>query len=373
MQPRQRAVAAGAALVALIGLWWGVRAQRGASVATAGAAARPIEPVLATRRVPEHVAALPALAPPPPDRIGEVLAQYRHDAVYPPGSRPLDEGAAYKLRWNDAIVSDLPFDDGARGGLLYHFAADRHHVTFGESLTSWIEVWPAADPSARVPVTITNAWVMVTSGEAQGRALALAYHDDGRDGDVLAGDGRYTNRFTPAEHDELRASRQVQLRAEVESGGVRRAVIRDFTFAARPVLELHGVEDAVVDGSLVAALDVEVFERGLYTFEANLVTADGDPVAYVDQSVSLDAGRQRVPLAFFGKVLRDRGLSGPYVVRDLRGFERFLDGAEANLWWQDARTHKTRPYAVTDFSAAEWDAPEKREKIRRMEAAMSGR
>ncbi len=350
-------------MLGLVLAWWATRGRAASATHATELAVEPSQAEAASRApaAPSQVVVSDA-------RLAQVLAQYRHDAVYPPGSRPLDEGARYKLKWNAAIVSDLPF---ARG-LSYHFAADRHHVTFGEPIISWIEVWQTGNEARRVPLFVRSAWVMTTSGAAQGRSVSLRYHDDGLDGDAVAGDLRYSNRLVPSEHDELRASRQVQLYADVEAAGMARPMIRDFTYAARPVLEVVHVSDELAAGSLRVTVDCEVFEPGLYTFEANLVSADDSlPIGYVDQSLPLAAGRQKVALVFFGRVLHDVGASGPYLVRDLRGFERFLDGSQANLWWAYAPTHRTRAYDVNDFSAAEWDAPEKQDKIRRLEAARS--
>jgi hypothetical protein len=366
-----------AVAVATLGLVLALWTMRGRSSTAARASELAVDP-------PGTNAASTVLPPPhaPPGaserapvvlsqaHFAEVLTQYRHDAVYPPGSRPLDEGARYKLHWNDAIVSELPFTSA----LSYHFAADRHHVTYGEPLTSWIEVWTRGDEAKRVPLRVRSAWVMTTSGANQGRTIELGYHDDGRDGDAVAGDLRYSNRFVPAEHEELRVSRDVQLYADVVAAGVERPMLRDFTYAPRPVLEVTRVSDALVNGSLVVSVDCEVFEDGLYTFEANAVSAAGEePIAYVDQSFPLHAGKQQVQLSFFGRVFHDRGLSGPYLVRDLHGFRRDLDGAEGNVWWSQPGAHATAAYDVAQFSDAEWDAPEKQEKLRRLEAAAAGR
>jgi hypothetical protein len=163
----------------------------------------------------------------------------------------------------------------------------------------------------------------------------------------------------------------VQLYADVAAAGVEKPMIRDFTYAPRPVLEVTGVHDALVAGSLAVTVDCDVFEDGLYTFEANAVAAN-EPIAYVDQSFPLHAGKQHVSLTFFGRVFRDRGLSGPYTIRDLHGFRRFLDGEESNIWWDHDKAHLTAAYDVSAFSDAEWDAPEKREKLRRLEAAAAG-
>jgi len=117
----------------------------------------------------------------------------------------------------------------------------------------------------------------------------------------------------------------------------------------------------------VITLDVEVFEPGVHTLEANALSADGEvAIAYVDTSATLAAGKTRVELVFYGKIFRDLAVDGPYLIRDLRGFRRDLDGGE-NLHWSDARSHTTAPYPHTDFTDQEWDADEKREKIRAFE------
>lgn len=300
------------------------------------------------------------------ERLRHILDEYRRMAVYPHWSRPHDAGTAYKLAYNKAIVSDLPMSDAPGSETTYRFSADRAHVAFGEAFTSWIEVWRTGDETRRIPAVIHEAWVMSVSGEAQGRTVKLVYRDDGADGDEIAGDLRYTNRFVPAQHEELRQGRLVHIVADVEAGGVRKPLMRDFTYTPRPVLEIVGVSDAVEDGSLVVTLDVEVHEPGLHTLEANLLAEDGRPLAYTDVSFPLEVGRTSVKLPFFGKIFHDLGVDGPYLARDFRGLVR-KDHGEANLFWEDPRQHTTRPWRRSDLSPEEWQSPEKDEKIRGLE------
>lgn len=279
--------------------------------------------------------------------------------MYPPWSRPHDEGTAYKLAWNEPVISDLPFFESGDRVLRFRFASDRAHVGFGDALTSWIEVWEASAPERRLAANITQAWVMSNAGGRQGRTVPLRYADDG--------EHRYSNRFVPSEHDELADAQQVRIMAEVEVDGERRMITRDFTYTPRPVLEVLAIRDAVRDGSLVITLDVEVFEPGIHTIEANALSGDGEiPIAYVDASSTLAVGKTSVDLVFFGKVFRELAIDGPYLIDDLRGFRRDLDGGE-NLYWSDSRSHTTRPYPRTDFSDQPWDSDEKREKIRAFE------
>jgi hypothetical protein len=227
-----------------------------------------------------------------------------------------------------------------------------------EAFTTFIEVWRVKD-GAKLPVTIEAAYVLAVSGAPGGRIAQLAYHDDGKDGDEVAGDNRYTNRFVPSSEPEMQVPRQMVIRAEVDLHGVKTAVTRDFTFSPRRVVEVLAMRDAVEGGNLVVSLDVDVREAGVHTFQANVVGEGGqEPIAYADTHYSLAVGKQTVKVPFFGKAFHDKGLDGPYLVRDIRGFLRSF-GPEANLLWSEPRTLTTRAWKRSDMSPSEWDAPER--------------
>jgi hypothetical protein len=293
------------------------------------------------------------------ERLERARDDYLAVAVYPTWSRPLDEGSQYKLRWNEPVVSELPF--GEEGNLRYRFAADRAHVIADQSLSSWIEVWRGDDRRDRVPVVVHDAWV--TDGER--RFLALLYEP--------GPDGEPRNTFAPADYDELDGpGRQLRILAEIEVEGERRTVVRDFTYAPRRLLTIRGVSDRVEDGNLVVRLDLEVHEAGLYQFEANaLSAADDSPLAYASLGQTLEAGRQSVDLPFFGKIFHDQQGPGPYLIRDFRGYLIPPGDDDYYVWWSDPRTHLTAAYRLDQLSPEVWDAPEKREKLQHFDELIS--
>ena len=295
----------------------------------------------------------PILAAPTVERLQMNLEAYKKVAVYPWWSRPLDEGTKVLLDWNKPVVSELPMDETPGEETVYHFAADRAHVTYGDAITSWIEVWKTGDSSKRVPATISEAWVMSTSG---GRLAKLDYAD--------AGGYVYKNTFVPSDVPAMKTAQQVFLQAIVESGKGRRLVVREFTYAPRTVAEIVGVSDSIKQGSLAVTLDVQIYEKGLYSFQGNCVSQDEKtPIAYSDKSYPLDVGRQQVDLVFFGKIFHDLGVAGPYHIRDIRGFRLFIDGEEMNITFTYPQTYTTKPYKLSDLSPKDWDADEKRQKI----------
>jgi hypothetical protein len=297
------------------------------------------------------------------ERLKQQYEDYKAGSIYPDWSYPLTPDQDFLLSWNAAVTNDLPVDDAHR--IFFRFDAEKGRVFAGEPYVSWAEAWTLEHGEKKnLPVRFERAVVVLTSGPQQGDAFELSYRDDGLAPDVQAGDFRYSNRFVPSEHKELATASSARIEAIVEIDGQKRRFLRDFVWAPRKVLEVVGEHDAIEDGSLVATLDCQVLEDGLYTIYGNLFAADGTtPIATSKRSYPLVAGRQRVELVFFGKVLNDQQVDGPYVLKDIHGLKRMGDDEYNNVWWQHAGEYRTHAYASADFSADEWNDPERRERL----------
>ena len=196
------------------------------------------------------------------------LADYKAVSVYPHWSRPHSPETIEKLDWNRTVVSDLPMDDREGGKTIYHFGASRWSVPYGEAFVSWIEVLTGPD-GRRLPATISEAQLFSIES---GRIGALVYHDDGKDGDEVAGDHRYSNRLVPSQFPKLAAkAQQVHIEAIVEAGGITKPITRDFAYAPRKAAEILGATEQIKGGNLVVTLEVMIAEKGLYSFEANVM------------------------------------------------------------------------------------------------------
>jgi hypothetical protein len=372
---RRRLLVAVAVAAAALTAWLSWPRQRAATTTLAASEARtPHHAAVGGREPPAPDTPSPpklTLGGPTEERLERNLDEYKKVAVYPPWSRAFTDGTKYLLTWNKPATQDLPMDDTPGKETSYHFDADRAHVAYGDALTSWIEVWKDGDPQHRLPVTVEDAWVNGTAGPKTGRLFKLSYHDDGQDGDEVAGDGRYSNRFVPSQVAALKQATQVQLSAVVSREGVRRVFVREFTYAPRSVADVLGVSDSVRGGSLVVTLDVDVHDAGTYDFEANLVSGNGaSAIGYSQLNYRLSAGRQNVDLVFFGRMFAEVGLDGPYQVRDIRGLLLSLDGGEHNIPFSRPTPYVTKPWRHGEFSPAEWDDDEKRQRIANMERAI---
>jgi hypothetical protein len=369
MTARRTAAAGALTLAALIAyLAWPHGSEAARDEAVVAATAREPVPSTAHGAQPE----LREAAPDAPDgapslaRIKREYEAYKQASVYPHWSFRLTPDMDFLLRWNAAITDDLPVSDD--GALVARFDADRGRAFAGEPYTSWIEIDRVAGGERRaVPFAITRAVVVTTSGPSQGEAFELAYHDDGADGDARAGDHRYTNRFVPSARPELAKASTARIDLYAQIDGQARVFHRDLVFAPRAVIEVVGAHDAMDQGSLAITLDVVVHEPGVYTFYGNLMGPDGQtPIAVSKRTYPLEAGRHTAQLVFFGKVIRDVGADGPYVVRDIHGLLRGHDD-QLDVWWDDPTPVTTAAYRATDFSPAEWDDPERRERLANFE------
>jgi len=357
---RSKLAALAAVLLVIVVIWtW----PRGADTSAPSPAPQPKATSQESYAPPAPaVGELPVAEAPSVERLERSLADYKAVSVYPPWSRPLSDETADKLHWNRTVVSDLPMDDREGKDVIYHFGADRWTVPFDEPFVSWIEV---LDKGKRIPVRVLEANVMSGDG---GRAGTVAFHDDGQDGDATAGDLRYSSRFVPAKNAALtKKSQQVRIEALIEAGGVKRSISRDFAYAPRKVAEIVGAHEALRDGNLVVTLDVQVTEKGLYTFDANVMSKSGAPIVFGEKSDTLEPGEHSVEVVMFGRAFVEKGEDGPYVVQDIRGMRRFIDTDEQNFYFTYSQTLQTQPYKHTQFSNAEWDAQEKRDTIANFE------
>ena len=128
-------------------------------------------------------------------------------------------------------------------------------------------------------------------------------------------------------------------------------------YTPRPNAELDGEwSEAVVDGSLVVQAGVAVMQKGRFKVIASLYSGDS-AIAFSQHAMELEVGRRSVPLVFFGKILHDRELDGPYTIRYAMLFEELPD---QGIYWPGTtvdHAYTTNPYRALDFSASPYEPP----------------
>lgn len=364
MTGRRLAVAVAVALVAVfvtIALWPTPLApptERGEippPVARPAVPAAPAEtPAPHSPTVAAPAAESDAREPGAPDRpaLESPVETYRKFAIYPPDSRPLTATNSDLLdpdRRHERAQTDP--DDPALTAL---FTADRYHLVGDETLTPLLDVRRDGEPA---PVEIIDAHVELPDGTRH------PY-------DLTRRDGPYVGLVRPADY-ALTVPAQLTIRATFDYGqGPKTARLRAHYVPddAVPARWTGAHRDALVDGSLVVTVDVDVERAGLYLIDANLFDPHGEPVAWTRVKEPLAEGRHPIALRFFGKVIHDSGRDGPYTLGQLRGALAAPDRTPSRVSMPAYPGEiTTARYLARDFAAAEWDAPQKHERLRRLE------
>lgn len=284
----------------------------------------------------------------------DALSAYLASAVYPPDSRPLTHHHTDLLYPNKRheIVRPSAQDDASS----YRFSADAYWVAESRPLNVWLESYHHGKP--RVAELLAASLTIVGEDGASLESIPLPLKEsNGRLEVVLqlheliVYDGPVRIRFWS--------------RFRIGRGGAEEASFHVvYTPAAAIPARFNGAfETRISDGSLCIDVGVDVTAAGHYLIDANLRAAD-EPLAWTRFKRTLLPGQQQVPLCFFGKVLIDKGLSGPYRLTELRG-ALLRPAAEPDLLpmaWFDG-VYQTPDVSLSELSDVAYHSDHKRRKV----------
>jgi hypothetical protein len=275
-------------------------------------------------------------------------AEYRERARYPRWTQPITDAV-------DPIVRDREVTRGTSLG--------------PEGRNPTLVVYPSRSTYEAPQPVVIHAYLVQDERKVDARAIAgqvrtqqagvlaaLAFNDEGRDGDAEANDLVWTAVVAPGPERarDFKGAQLVAVDAET-LGGEQRNATSGFLYSV-PLAHLTGrYRDALVDGNLVLEAEVAVEAAARFHLEGTLADAAGDPLAWAQVAAVLEPGRAWMPLTYFGLVLRERGVDGPYL---LRTAALSTTGEMPNQKNDVAeRPHVTRAYAATDFSDQPESAP----------------
>jgi hypothetical protein len=320
-----------------------------------------------------------------------LIETYKEWAQYPPYSRPMsilnhDLAFPFIIESSPAYLADTPESKEANGYVCLF--QPRTWAVVGTEDIMYVTLECRDEARKRVNISIDKHQVF---REFEGRrfgAVSAEVNDNGQNGDEVAGDNIYTFSWKPMKQDWG----DMSLEADITYGPGKKAKVTAAFFSSPNMpARFSGVfTDRADDGSLKVKAVLNVFKKGRYHLEANLKDKkNGDYIAYAIFDGNLNAGSQEIEFIFFGKILRDKGLDGPYIVTDFRGHrvnlpidpDWFSEGAAGLKKIQAAKTtepdkelvypyrdgYETRFYEVETFSRAVWNSPEKMERLKQLE------
>lgn len=307
------------------------------------------------------LAALPALAQ--AQSAVEPLAlraaqDYAGQARYPQWSQALAIGAVDPVI--DARVPTRQSRLGPEGaGPRLTVWADTISAEPGETVTLFAALTSATVETLLPEPAVAGARLSAELiGQRLGTLGTVAYRDDGVAPDALAGDGVHTASVTlPSRRAPALGTADsilVKVTATLPNQDVRRAA-GGFQFS-RPAARLTGrYTDAVRNGNLVIAAEVEALAPGRVHVSGTLADAAGAPFASSQASRTLGAGTQWVELPFYGLAFRDRGISGPV---QLASITLASTGSMPNALGPVAtNAHTTQPYLLAQFTTRLFNDP----------------
>ncbi len=273
---------------------------------------------------------------------------------YPPGSQPLVEGSDPSA----GVKEDNPVD--AESGVHVVFGARRDVVHPPDPIVIDLEVLNAQ--GKRLAIANGKARFRSEKAGPRGPWFDVAFVDDGSGADRAREDLAYTATYSPTTTEQAVLS---GFRVFVEVGfdapnnlGPRRYVT-SLAYTPKPGAELNGqYSDALVGGSLVVQCGLSVAHAGQFKVIASLYAGDHETaIAFAQNSQPLDAGERSVPLTFFGKILRERNIDGPYVLRYVMAFEEFPQQGIYHPGVTVDNAYTTAKYSARDFSDASYEPP----------------
>lgn len=313
-------------------------------------------------------------APVPPARRQQLVdnvqladhtyCSYLASTRYPHGSRPIAEQP-------DQIYPNAPVTEanpmrldggGSDPKVLIQSSQSRVYMASGEAVAFSLR---AVDGDGKVlPLVINRALAqgMTFNGARPAAQAVLAFADDGRFADPVAGDGAFAAVLAPAQSALATFNGTIRTDVRFTVAGRAGALLFDVIYSPElPATWTGQVREAVENGSLSFYLKADVRQAGRYIVTGRVDDASGRPFALATFNDLLGAGQHEVRLTTFGKLLRDQQPALPLTLRDIDGYllKENTDPDRALMPRLEGRAFVGKPHPLTAFSDAEWQSEER--------------
>ncbi len=289
---------------------------------------------------------------------------YLASTRYPHGSRPIAEHP-------DQVYPNAPVTEanpmrlvggGSDPTVQIQTSQSRVYMAAGEAVAFSLR---AVDGDGKVlPLVIARAVSqgMTFNGARPAAQAVLAFADDGKLADPVAGDGALAAVLAPAQTALATFHGTIRTDVRFTVGGRAGAVMFDVIYSPElPATWTGQVREAVEDGSLSFYLKADVRQAGRYIVTGRVDDARGRPFALATFNDLLPAGQQEVRLTTFGKLLRDQQPALPLALRDVDGYllKEDTDPDRALMPRLEGKAFVGKPHPLAAFSDAEWQSEER--------------
>ena len=322
------------------------------------------------------------------ERARETLKHYLEFSKFPPWSRPADGAQQHVWEWNklDATGQAIGVDPTGKT-ISAELKLDPAFAAPGETITATVTVWRGAyeeQGAGREPADAKIAGSIDVFRDRKATTPPAGYvSEDGYEtvenlffSPVAGGPGhRYVAKITPSSLAGLKTQRDARCSAMVTVGNDSTRLAAPLRYAVTaPLVVLERSTDAIVRGSLEVTVGFDIKKVGPVMVQATLFDPKGTtPIAiYDDFYRPTELGPQEVKITFFGKVIAEKGIDGPYIVRALHGFVQTSDSDPPEVFWAAKKPIATATYKASEFSGNDWDGPEKQTQIEQYNKLIEG-
>ncbi|HMV77793.1 MAG TPA: hypothetical protein PK453_08285 [Leptospiraceae bacterium] len=328
-----------------------------------------------------------------------LLAQYKEWAQYPPNSRPITNDHRDIVFPFVIEVPALMMADDPNSKELNNYKCHLQPKTWaviGPNADMYVKL-ECKDPTmATIPVQVLDhkVWREKEWDGTRASTVRADFNDDGRDGDETAKDNVITFKWRPTKNDWG----NITIEADIVYAKNKKAKVTTHFFSSpnKPAEVTGTFRESTNEGSLIIHSTVVAYKAGTYHLEANLKEAkEGNFLAYATFDGPLKQGTNEVDFLYFGKILKDKGYDGPYIITDVRGHRvnlpidpEWANQGEAGLKKIQAakstepdkelvipfrEEYKTKPYMISVFAGKEWESAEKSARIKELQSMASSK
>lgn len=289
---------------------------------------------------------------------------YREGSKYPAASRPIAEHP-------DQVYPNQPVtethDMRTQGGgsdpkVQLQTSQSRVFMAAGEGVAFSLRAVDGEGKALPLVVTRAVAQGLAFKGGRATAQVALAFADDGKGADPVAGDSAFAAVLAPAQTGLAAFNGTIRTEVRYSVGGRASMVLFDVIYSPEvPAVWSGQVREALENGSLNFYLKAEVRQAGRYIVTGRVDDAKGQPFALATFNDVLPAGPNEIRLTMFGKLMRDQDAALPLTLRDVDGYllKQDTDPDRALMPRLEGKVHVSKPYPLKSFSDTEWQSEER--------------
>jgi hypothetical protein len=308
-------------------------------------------------------------------RLKQNFCNYRDSSKYPPASQPIDHNPD-QVYPNRPVTASMPVrarDGSADQSIRLQTSQSHVYLVAGETVRFSLRAVDAGGSTVPLVVTRAVARGVTFATTRTAPQVPLAFVDSG--GANAGSDGTLVAELSPGQTGLAGFRGAIDADVQYNAAGREGVVQFEVVYSPEvPATWTGQVRAAQEDGSLVFHLKADVLEPGRYVVTGRVDDARGRPFALATFNDVVGPGVHELPLAVFGKLMRDGAPALPLTLRDVEGYllKENADPDRALMPRLEGTVHASKQYPLDSFSDAEWQSEQRSRYLKEFSKDMRG-